>query len=325
MKSLRFTLIFTLIVFTACSPQPQESAELPTLVNLPSLTPSPVVTPTITLTPSATLSPTITLTPSMTMTSTITPSLTITDTPTPIPTDTPLPTYEPNFFDELATFAATYTVPPTIPYETAIALLTLSPRATSTGTQSGDGDNVIVLPSPPGGAVTPGTTACAFAPPGGFGTIFLSDPTIAQQIGCPLSATVTTQPSAYQTFERGWMAWVSGMPGVPGTIYPFFNIGVYQSYTDTYSPGVDPESGGETPPPGLLEPVRGFGKVWRTIPDVRANLGWATAQEIGATSTMLAFERGMMLHLTTRGDVLILLPAQAGAPNGSWRAVPGSY
>ena len=39
------------------------------------------------------------------------------------------------------------------------------------------------------------------------------------------------------------------------------------------------------PPKGLVEPVRGFGKVWRegTGARVRERLGWATATEKGAT------------------------------------------
>ena len=48
---------------------------------------------------------------------------------------------------------------------------------------------------------------------------------------------------------------------------------------DTFDPSTDPTSGGETPPAGLFEPTLGFGKVWREKPDVRAALGWATAEE----------------------------------------------
>jgi hypothetical protein len=39
----------------------------------------------------------------------------------------------------------------------------------------------------------------------------------------------------------------------------------------------------ETPPPGLIKPDRGFGRVWVDNPQVRAGLGWATSFEQGYT------------------------------------------
>ena len=39
-----------------------------------------------------------------------------------------------------------------------------------------------------------------------------------------------------------------------------------------------------TPPAGLLQPDRGFGKLWREVPEVRDMLGWAVTPEFGYTS-----------------------------------------
>lgn len=310
--------MLTVVVMAACQPQPEDTADLPTLAQLPTLTPShtPSVTPTPTITPT----PLVTFTPSVTATSTITPSLTITNTATPTETPSPIPTPEPNFFDELATFAATFTIAPTLPPGTIAAQLTASP--TPFGFQDGGGGGIVPLPSPGGGS--PGTTTCAFLPPGGFGVAFQADPALAAQIGCPLATMTELQASAAQAFERGSMLWVSGPPGVPGTIYAVYNIGVYQTYTDTYIAGIDPDSGGEIPPPGLFEPVRGFGKVWRTVGDVRSNLGWATTPESATIATLLRFERGLLLHTPARGNILVLIASQPGATTGSWRVVPGS-
>src|SRR5262245_60288081 len=41
----------------------------------------------------------------------------------------------------------------------------------------------------------------------------------------------------------------------------------------------DQVSGGEKPPAGLYEPIRGFGKLWRSNPQVRNTLGWAAGPE----------------------------------------------
>ncbi|GAB4200474.1 MAG: hypothetical protein OHK0022_21570 [Roseiflexaceae bacterium] len=44
-----------------------------------------------------------------------------------------------------------------------------------------------------------------------------------------------------------------------------------------------------TPPPGLLAPKRGFGKLWRENPDLREMLGWATAPERADKATIQEF------------------------------------
>jgi hypothetical protein len=55
-------------------------------------------------------------------------------------------------------------------------------------------------------------------------------------------------------------------------------------------PGASQENRvGENPPPGLYEPVSGFGLVWRgevegIDPQVRARIGWATEPEFGFTT-----------------------------------------
>ena len=58
----------------------------------------------------------------------------------------------------------------------------------------------------------------------------------------------------------------------------------------------DPEIGGLTPPEGLFEPVRGFGRLWREElggPDALA--GWALEPEQGYTGSVQPFEHGLML------------------------------
>jgi hypothetical protein len=73
----------------------------------------------------------------------------------------------------------------------------------------------------------------------------------------------------------------------------------------------------------LIEPVRGFGKVWRLHPDVRSGLGWATNGESGGTSSVQFFDRGQMIYLPERGEIIIM-SFDPGNVTGTWRAVPGS-
>jgi hypothetical protein len=55
----------------------------------------------------------------------------------------------------------------------------------------------------------------------------------------------------------------------------------------------DPESDPTlTPPQGLLQPVRGFGLLWRSEESLRQALGWALSTEAGFEGTAQAFEGG---------------------------------
>lgn len=292
--------LFTVLAasaLAACSgPPPVEP--LPTLAQLPTLTPSNTPTLTKTPSPTPTLSPSPTPSSTLTPTATVTPSATITDTPTPTPTATATPTPRLGAVDLLALLAAQVTVlPPTyLPLVTPTSLL-------------------------PAGAPTQlPSVVCPYPPAGGFAPVYAADPALAAQLGCPLGAppAATSSASAYQPFERGAMVWLGG------PIYALFNGGRFQRYDDTFVPGVDPESGGETAPPGLVEPVRGFGKVWRSSLNVRAGLGWGLASESGGQAVLQRFERGWLVYLPQRGDVLALLE-DPGGQAGAWRALPSAF
>ena len=75
------------------------------------------------------------------------------------------------------------------------------------------------------------------------------------------------------------MIWVGG----ENRIYVLFDDGNspnWNGYADEWQPGQPENDPSLEPPPGLVQPVRGFGKVWREQPDVRERLGWATAEEV---------------------------------------------
>jgi serine/threonine-protein kinase len=150
---------------------------------------------------------------------------------------------------------------------------------------------------------------CAAPLAGGFGKLWQGSPAVQQRLGCPLQAE---QPLkiAEQPFERGSMLWVKSLDDNSGTVYVFFGMTAWQSVADTWREG-DQESGGETPPPGLYEPIRGFGKVWRTNPRIRERIGWGTEHEAGPyDGAYQPFEHGIMLFSPVglgRGKTLYVL------------------
>ncbi len=74
------------------------------------------------------------------------------------------------------------------------------------------------------------------------------------------------------------------------------------------------ETLGLNPPPGRLEPKRGFGKVWREKPGVREALGWATNPDRGDRATMQLFDQGVMVWLTGT-DFVYTFVYSSGAVN----------
>jgi len=306
-----------LLFFAACGPG-GVPAFVPTLMELPTdppptdtpvatltHTPPPTWTSTVTPFASPTLRPTeaATLTPTATPTPTVTPSLTITPTPSLTPS---------------ATWTVTPTRTPTEPAQALSGLVELALRATILPATFAPPNQGLPLPVVPTTAPVAAIPTCASLPTSGFLTPYLSEPTMAAQLGCPAGSDYNVV-TAVQTFERGMMVYVSGQPG---TIYALFNNGAFRRYTDTFSAGADPETSGETPPAGFLTPLRGFLKVWNSNADVRGNLGWAITEEAGNESRVLQFERGRMIFLPQRNQTVVLLET-AGADTGAWRVQAG--
>jgi serine/threonine-protein kinase len=241
-----------------------------------------------------------------TATITVTPSVTITDTPTKSPTPTATETLVPNAISALAEL---------IPYATVFPVTFVLPTPFAA--------TPVLQATSPFAATPPPSSRCQYLPPGGFGLIFLNEPSVVDQLGCPVGAPPITASisGASQPFERGAMAWLMENGGV---IYVLKSDGTFLRVNDTFNSTIDPESGGETPPAGLIEPVRGFGKVWRTVAGVRDALGWARAGETGGTAVMQDFVTGRMLYLPSRGDIIILT-YQGSPAAGIWRTVPGTF
>lgn len=118
----------------------------------------------------------------------------------------------------------------------------------------------------------------------------------------PAPATRTPRPEVFptntfaevqiaeQVFEHGRMFWISHnrqiwvMVNDPSL--PQGGAGDWYCFNDTYEDS-EPETDPNLTPPGegLLQPRRGFGKVWRADPVLQESLGWATTPEFDVTSS----------------------------------------
>lgn len=320
---LRCLASLGIICLLASCTSPPETIVIPTVAVLPSLTPSHTPTrtpdatetpllPSLSPTPSRTPTPTDTLSPSVTVT--ITPSLTITNTPTLTRTPTPLPT-QPGSLGAFAGLQQNITIlPPTL----RSLVITPGPSPTASPT-------FFITPPGPAPTFTPlvpaqPPAACLAAAPPALGVLLSTDATLSAALGCPVGLTLP-MASAAQVFERGIMYYLEGPPR---SIYVLTIDGRFSRFDDTWIEGVDPVSAGEVPPLGLLEPIRGFGKVWRANPAVRSALGWAVTAETGGSATLQFFERGRAVYLAERGETVIFVD-EAFGQSGTWRAYPGGF
>jgi len=125
--------------------------------------------------------------------------------------------------------------------------------------------------------------------------------------------------SARQHFERGMMIWLDQL--YEDQIYVLYygsdeTSGDWQRYVDLWREG-DPEKAGLTPPEGLYEPIRGFGRLWRDeLGGQAAPIGWALEPEQGFVGCIQSFEHGTMVWVAPDCIVYVLWE------DGSWTAYP---
>ncbi len=110
---------------------------------------------------------------------------------------------------------------------------------------------------------------------------------------CPGGPPVGTF-AAEQAFEGGDMLWLEE----ERLLFVLYDGGAYEIYEDTFVEGEPEFDPALEPPPSMLQPVRGFGKVWRENPQVREQLGWAWSREVGFDTV---YQRGWRPHYHQEG------------------------
>ena len=138
---------------------------------------------------------------------------------------------------------------------------------------------------------TPQPAGCAGPLQGGFGALWRNNPDIAAALGCPSVDEAAAQASI-QYFEGGMMYWWQPSD----RIYVLYggSAGGWERYANPNDPSYDTPR--ETAPAGLIEPVRGFGTLWHTIPAIRNALGWGNSPEYPITGVLQPFPNGLMFY-----------------------------
>lgn len=135
---------------------------------------------------------------------------------------------------------------------------------------------------------------------------------------CPAGPPVFGD-GAEQPFEGGTMLW-NRAEGLIYVLFDHTDSRSWQTARDEWregDPATDPDL---HPPPGLYQPVRGFGLLWRRYPTIRERLGWAVAPEQGyrtAVQSTSHFRYRQKYIRALDGGVWYL------GPNGSdWEYIP---
>jgi hypothetical protein len=132
------------------------------------------------------------------------------------------------------------------------------------------------------------STACTVQPVRGFGTLYHNQPKVASRLGCARAPEAGVDMFV-EPFEHGRMLW----RGDRRVIFALTSDGHWSSYPDTFN-------GTETVTPAPGEPIRGFGKVWRENPTLRAAIGAATAPEQPIGGAVEEFEHGLLVWTADR-------------------------
>lgn len=89
---------------------------------------------------------------------------------------------------------------------------------------------------------------------------------------------------AEQLFEHGRMFWLQPIGQIWVLVVTSEGRGTWTVYDDNYTEADPDNDPSIVAPEGLLQPERGFGKLWREVQQVRDELGWAVTPEFGYVS-----------------------------------------
>jgi hypothetical protein len=138
-----------------------------------------------------------------------------------------------------------------------------------------------------------------------------SYPDVAAQVGCPRGQSLQIS-AAWELFERGEMLWRGDLH----QIYVLRQSGMWAVYDDLWRDGDMQWDAAIVPPDGFMQPVRGFGLVWRQQAGVRDDLGWATASEATFDAAFQPFQRALLIADRAQARLWALLS------DGTWLAGP---
>jgi hypothetical protein len=121
---------------------------------------------------------------------------------------------------------------------------------------------------------------------------------------CPLGPAVTG-PAAFQGFELGFMIWY-GPEKIIYTVYTSSGRRAWNQFPDQWNATMPENDPSLVPPEGKLQPVRGFGLLWRNTQGVRERLGWAVGNEVGYVANVQLDSNGNRYIQLPTGGVYML-------------------
>jgi len=167
----------------------------------------------------------------------------------------------------------------------------------------------------------PTEQVCSADPPLPFAAVWQNTPQAKALLGCPAGSPQTVS-GLWQPFERGVMFERDSDHSI--FIISDANIRQQGKLTDAWWRLMDTWQADEsdadpslTAPTGLLQPLRGFGKVWRSNAFVRQAVGWATADAAQIESQWLNFDRGWMMTGPNGAPIYVMLLGDADQTVGT--------
>lgn len=121
--------------------------------------------------------------------------------------------------------------------------------------------------------------------------------TTAAPTPCPPPPEPRITQAAAELFEHGWVLWM----GDSRQLYVLTMSagskmeGTVAVYPENWEQGMPETDARIAAPPGLRQPTRGIGKLWRENPLVRGSVGWAVKDA-----------EGLMMVVTQVGDTIWL-------------------
>jgi len=172
----------------------------------------------------------------------------------------------------------------------------------------------IASPTPPPLLPTatppPGPPSGSFQPEGAFAGLWLTDARVREELGWASEPRPHETSAALQPFQFGTMVWRSDTR----QIYVLYGDGSCAIFDDTWTEGQPEWDASISAPEGLIQPKRGFGKVWREQEGVRDRLGWALVEEQGHTVIVQSFEHGTLVGM---GEITFVIVDDGRRPP-SW-------
>jgi serine/threonine-protein kinase len=177
--------------------------------------------------------------------------------------------------------AASPTPPPGLATPTSV-LLTATPKPppTRAPTLTPPPATATRTPKPPTATPTP-APACPSPPQGEFARLWQA---YAGRLGCPLQALPAVVQDAEQQFQNGHMFWRADKNYAYVVYEQGPQAGTFQGRSDPWREGNPEYSCTASPPPGLIQPKRGFGYAWCQLGAANAPIGWALGEEAGFSS-----------------------------------------